>query len=275
MKADLKTLQVCETEILKEFVKICDENNLKYYLAYGTLLGAKRHNGFIPWDDDVDVAMPRADYDRFCSEVHSKLPEHLKFRSYLCDVSYDSYVPRIENQKVIMTDTSGKENYAWIDLFPIDGMPPQNTFSNWIHKKKLIYTRIKINLARMSSGINFESVTHSKIKKVIIKVLSIINIGKFLNSRILYDELNVLLKRYSADETKNCVDFMGEKFKDECPFFYYGSGRELIFEGMSMRVPQKTEELLVMLYGDYMQLPPEEKRNVHSLKSVRMNEKVD
>lgn len=271
MNSELRLLQESENEILRAFVSVCEKNSLSYYLSYGTLLGAKRHCGFIPWDDDIDVAMPREDYDIFCNRVYSELPHGFKFRSFYTDGTYDSYVPRIENDSVIMTDMSGHEYYSWIDIFPIDGLPPANSFSNRLHKIRLMKRRILINIARMSTGIDFNAQKRGKKEKFILAILRILNIGKLINHDKQYKQLDKELKKYDAHKTGNCVDFLGEKFKDECPISYYGQGRKLLFEGSEMQVPVETEKILKLLYGDYMQLPPEEQRNVHNLKSVRKN----
>ena len=268
MNDNLRLLQLSEYEILKAFIFVCEENSLTYYLSYGTLLGAKRHEGFIPWDDDIDVSMPRKDFNIFCEKVFSYLPNTFIFRSFKTDDSYDSYVPRIENTKVIMEDTFGKQYYAWIDIFPIDGLPKNNSIRCFFHKFKLLKRRIIINIARMSTGVNFDSPKRNAFENLIIFFLKIFKIGKLFNRYKQYKKLDKDLNKYDSSITGNCVCFMGEKFKDECPFDYYGKGRYLNFEGTKMHVPLKTEEILKLLYGDYMQLPPEKLRNVHNLKSV-------
>lgn len=264
-----RLLQITELEILKEFINYCEQEQLQYYLAYGSLLGAKRHNGFIPWDDDVDVAMPRKDYDTFCSKCAAHFSGRYQFRHFRVVADYDSYVPRIEDDTVVVVDLFGYETKAWIDVFPIDGMPPKNTWANRWHKVRLWVTRTCINMARMASGVEFRRENRSYAKRAVLAVLRVFNPGKFMNSRKLYEALDRLLKKYDGDLTGNCVDFMGEQFKDECDISVYGNGRRLLFEDMEMAVPEKTEELLTQIYGDYMEPPPEYARNVHNFCDVR------
>ena len=270
MNDDLRVLQLSEYEILKAFIIVCEENSLTYYLSYGSLLGAKRHKGFIPWDDDVDVSMPRKDFNIFCEKAYSCLPKTLVFEHFTIDETYDSYVPRIENRTVIMEDIFGKQYYAWIDIFPIDGMPKSKSVIRFFHKFNLLKRRMIINVARMSTGISFDSPKRSVFEKALIRFFKFTKIGKLFNRRKQYKKLDKELSKYDPLITGNCVCFMGEKFKDECPFDYYGRGRYLNFEGTKMHVPLKTEEILNLLYGDYMQLPPEDLRNVHNLKCVRV-----
>ena len=265
----IRFLQVTELEILKEFVNYCDREQLRYYQAYGSLLGAKRHKGFIPWDDDVDVAMPRKDYDIFCSQCAAHFSGRYQFRHFRVDARYDSYVPRIEDDTVVVVDSFGNESKAWIDIFPIDGLPPKNTWANYWHKVRLLATRTCINMARMARGVEFRRGNQSFAKKTVLAILRVFNPGRFMNSWKLYEVLDKLLKQYDADLTGNCVDFMGEQFKDECETSVYGNGRVLLFEKMEMAVPDKTEELLTQIYGDYMKLPPENARNVHNFYDVR------
>ena len=83
----MNELQKCQFEILKEFIKVCKENNLQYYLVGGTCLGAVRHKGFIPWDDDIDVAMPRKDFNKFVA-LQDKFPKHLFIQTYKTDKNF-------------------------------------------------------------------------------------------------------------------------------------------------------------------------------------------
>ena len=115
-----------ETEILKKFISFCDENNLTYYICGGTLLGAIRHKGFIPWDDDIDVMMPRNEFEKLEKILNEKkIAENLSF------ISYDNgnmHYPfgKVINTNIKIDDSCVKdklEQYLWIDIFPMDGIP--------------------------------------------------------------------------------------------------------------------------------------------------------
>ena len=138
-KEQLEEIKGKELYILKEFDRICQENGLKYSLIYGTLLGAVRHGGFIPWDDDVDVCMLREDYEKFCKIAPKRLPEDLFYQSHETEREYFQLFDKIR-----LNNTIFKEKYyaqyhihhgIYIDIFPCDKIP-QNMFKR---KLQLIF----------------------------------------------------------------------------------------------------------------------------------------
>ena len=101
---ELRRLQLVELDILKEFLRICDKYHLRYYALGGTLLGAVRHKGFIPWDDDVDIGMPRPDFCRFEQVIEKELPDYFHYLSYKNTADYHHYVPRMTDSRVKVID---------------------------------------------------------------------------------------------------------------------------------------------------------------------------
>ena len=154
---DCREMQTAELKILDSFLDICEKHRLRYYLNAGTLLGAVRHQGFIPWDDDIDVCMPRPDYERFLETAAKELAGRLRLHwygnqekdehlQYSCQIQ-DTGLPLV--QKIAQQD---KETYAWIDVFPLDGMPA-NPVKRKIHALRLLYLRAKLQAsARTSAG---------------------------------------------------------------------------------------------------------------------------
>ena len=123
---DIKEMQHIALDVLIYLDKVCSKYGLKYFIVDGTLLGAVRHKGFIPWDDDIDVGMPRPDFRRFEKIVEKELPEYLHYCSFKKTKGYNHYVPRITDSRVKVIDESASvdaEKEAWIDVFPLDGMP--------------------------------------------------------------------------------------------------------------------------------------------------------
>ena len=121
--SQLRRLQLVELDIMKIFSEICEKNNLRYFLVGGTMLGAVRHKGFIPWDDDMDVGMPRPDYEKFLQIVRNNLPEGYSFLNYKQDEEYKRYFSRIVNNKVKIYNASNTKTIvenAWLDIFPFD-----------------------------------------------------------------------------------------------------------------------------------------------------------
>ncbi len=125
----LRKLQLVELDILKLFSEICEKHGLRYYLVGGTMLGAVRHEGFIPWDDDVDVGMPRPDYEKLLTIVREELPDGYDFLHYKQNEEYKRYFSRLVNRNVKIHNASNTKlivENAWVDIFPFDGMPSGN-----------------------------------------------------------------------------------------------------------------------------------------------------
>ena len=124
--SELRKLQQVELGIIKVFSDICEKYGLRYYLVGGTMLGAVRHHGFIPWDDDMDVGMPRPDYERFAKIVQNELPSGYQFLNYKKDSTYKRYFSRLVDVSVKVYNASNTKTItesAWLDIFPFDGMP--------------------------------------------------------------------------------------------------------------------------------------------------------
>ena len=123
----MNDLQQTEFKMLKCFVEICNKLNLKYYLVCGTALGAVKYKGFIPWDDDVDVALPREDYEIFCKEAQRLLPKEYFLQTYKTDKAYPSIFAKIRNSNTTYIEkTIAKlpiNHGVYIDVFPLDGYP--------------------------------------------------------------------------------------------------------------------------------------------------------
>ena len=121
----MNELQKCQLEILKEFIRICKENNLQYYLVGGTCLGAVRHKGFIPWDDDIDVAMPRKDYDKFIT-LQDQMKKPYFIQTYKSDKNYIYNFAKVRDSSTTFVENffacSQMNHGVWIDVLPLDGM---------------------------------------------------------------------------------------------------------------------------------------------------------
>ena len=158
----MEQIHACGQEILDEFVSICEENNFKYYLYYGTLLGAVRHKGPIPWDDDVDVVMPREDYDAFKKLMLARPEGELyHIQCYENDPDYWAFFSRLDKRDTIYCtqqalDEGRRYTEMWIDVFPLDNAPEIGKIGyywvcvrmKWL--KRLIVNKLKKNTGRMS-----------------------------------------------------------------------------------------------------------------------------
>ena len=135
----LREIQLAELEVLLRFDEICKNNNYKYFLSCGTLLGAIRHKGFIPWDDDVDVMMPREDFQKFCAWIIANPQKDLEFCSRANTPNYVYGIPRLSDKRYryISNKTNMKniEIGAFIDIYPIDSFGSSLEYAKVLSKK--------------------------------------------------------------------------------------------------------------------------------------------
>lgn len=255
----LREVQQYSLEILKDVHEFCESNNIRYSIAYGTLIGAIRHKGFIPWDDDIDIVMPRPDYDRFCQIYKSKrfsIFSPLKGDCYLqyarvCDLN-ETYVQSLPWCNMSPTG-------LWIDVFPLDGVADdasrdeEYNFLKEITKGRIAARDTKNNLSRpMPLGERVKTI----IKKCIKKSGRIEDIVRKYEAAIVKD---------SFETTNICSNksvFIYWK-KDFYPKNYFEEYTDVEFEGLKFKATAHYDKYLTKIYGDYMQLPPVEKRVCH------------
>ncbi|MBO5867860.1 MAG: LicD family protein, partial [Oscillospiraceae bacterium] len=141
---NMDLLHQVDMDIAKAVVALCDKHGLTYYMLGGSMLGAIRHKGFIPWDDDIDFGMPREDYERFLELAPTELPKHLKVVNYRNDPNYMYYITRIlDTETKVIEERIGNDNKytnASIDIFPIDGTP-NNPILRKIYFFRVMYHR--------------------------------------------------------------------------------------------------------------------------------------
>ena len=253
---ELKALQQTELELFKAFIEVCEKLNIKYYLEAGTLLGAVRHKGFIPWDDDIDVGIMREDYERFIEKAGELLPEHIFLQTNGTDPEYPHIFAKLRNKNTAFVECSVKNNNmnhgVFIDVFPIDScdLDVRNSFS----------FRMKEKIYSMSSSSIMKNYKLNP-KRRFIRFFCNIVCGSPRNA------LRRLEKLYrSMPNGKDCANFSGVYGDREImPKDWYSEGETLNFEGLSVTVPKEYDKWLTQVYGDYMQFPPEEKRvTLHS-----------
>lgn len=250
---DLKKIQL---EILDYVANFCDKNDIKYFLDSGTLLGAIRHKGYIPWDDDIDIGMLREDYDKFINLFNND--NDSKYKCYSIENNENFYFPFA---KVLDTTTvlyepneKGFKFCINIDVFVYDNAP-DNTYE----LKKMYDSRDKLIKKNTFRGFKFYK-SYSFIK-LIIKFL--LYFYTFFRDRNHYaKKLVENSKKYSNIETGyvgNFTSFSRIKARKEI----FNSFIEVDFEGKKYKAPVGYDEWLKNFYGDYMQLPPKEKRVSH------------
>ncbi len=260
----MREIQAGSFEILKIVSRLCDDLGLTYYLAYGTLIGAIRHKGFIPWDDDIDIWMPREDYQKlinyFIDNRDSLLP--LELFSVYNKEEYPYEISRISDTRFVL-DVDNEAPYGiglFIDLYPLDG----------VGNSEAEYTRLKNKASRYSSlcflstRLRYEKgSTKSKLKLAI-------KFPAFLYSKILGKKywINQLEKMAKASDYKSSA-YIGalvwghDGVKAIFPKGWFADTCIVDFEGEKFKAPMEYEKVLERLYGNYMKLPPEKNRIPH------------
>lgn len=260
MEYTLEDIHKEDLKILKEFIKICDRYNLTYYIIGGTLLGAIRHKGFIPWDDDIDIAMPRNDFNKLIEVANSSLPNNMELITFENDNNNRDYVSKIINKEINITEkvneSKDKKINLFIDIFSIDGTP------NNIFLRKLYYLRI-LFYRMLIKWYYIDEIHGCKKRKIHERLL--IFIGKILPTKIIINpkknlyKIDKLLQKYSCDKSNNIGTIMGTyKTREIVPKEYFGKPTDYLFEGLNLKGPERYHEYLTHMYGDYM-IPPKNK----------------
>ena len=257
----VRKLQLVQIELIKLFINICEEERLVYYMSAGTMLGAVRHKGYIPWDDDADFMMPREDYEKFLQVASKYMHDNFSIEDF-----YHNQFPN-GNARVTTSDrklyiTSGIKPHTenvWIDILPIDGMPSKK-LARLIHKGRLLFVRALFRFAAFDKLTQINK-NRPWYEKFLIEFAKRFPIQKLLSFPKRWKAMDKALKKYSPEASDLWINFFGGyKFKEMFPKTVFGQGKEHAFEGMKLRGVDDYDTYLKGIYGDYMQLPPEEKR---------------
>lgn len=257
-KTILREMQKVELEILKEFLNICQKYDLQYFLLGGTLLGAIRHKGFIPWDDDIDVGMPRPDYDKFLSIAQGELPEKLFLQTRETDCEYPMNFAKIRNTETTFIEKTAQflniNHGVYIDIFPLDGYPKSKVMQKLTN---CIDAILKFKISKAFFSENYKESWKHRIIDALIKILR----GNYKTATKQRDKF---IRRYSYDKCEIVNNYCGAWGQKEImPKDYFGKGIKGTFENLDVILPYKYDLYLTQLYGDYMTPPPKEKQIGH------------
>lgn len=262
---ELNKLHELLVMLSEEVKRICEKNDIKYSLTGGSMLGAIRHKGFIPWDDDMDIAMLREDYDRFLKVCESQLGVAFEIQTIDNDENYfygfakiilkDTYLVQYCHEK-----TKHRKG-IYVDIFPLDNVP-DNTRDRKKQKIKT-YFLIKMLARKGKAGIEDKS---SLLKYVAFHLIDVINI--FVPMSYLKAKLVENMTKYNKDKTEFVCNMNGYYgYEKETTYRRYFENTILVpFENTEFPIVKEYDAFLKAVYGDYMKLPPVEKRHTHGFK---------
>jgi lipopolysaccharide cholinephosphotransferase len=260
-ESDLKRLHETEVEILDEVVRICEKYNLTYFFNGGTLLGAIRHKGFIPWDDDLDIGMPRKDYDKFIELCATELDSKYMLDNKDTNRKYYLNFAKIRKKNTIF-EQDFQVNYdgpkgIWLDIFPYDNAKSVTS--------KKVYIQSKLNKT-IFSLLHYKNKFFLNNKKLILKKIIRVILKPISNTCLLNLQDKILRWNEKKEEYKFFVslsttyDYRTELIEKD----KYLPTIKMEFEGKMYNVPKEYDYILTKIYGDYMKLPPKEKRVTHN-----------
>lgn len=248
-------LQKCEYTLLKKALQILNDNNLKYFVVCGTALGAVKYQGFIPWDDDIDIALPRKDYEKFIQILEKNKDEEMVLQNY----RFDSKVPffytklRLNNTTFIEKTVSQMDIHhgVFIDVFPLDGHPKNKVHSLWFEVRKQVLFRVVSTVFLRES--DWKNLVFYPVRKIVSSRLEFW-VKKYEN----------LVSQFDISESELMCNYGNSPFKNEySPKWHYGNGTWATFEGLRVRVPENYDAYLTKKYGDWREELPEEQQKGH------------
>ncbi len=249
----LREIQMCSFEILKEVVRVCEKHNLTYFLGYGTLLGAVRHKGFIPWDDDIDIEMPLKDYRKFLKIAPKEISKDFFIQSHKSDPAYNLFWTHVRaNNTTSMPIKQRDWNIHFgmhIDIFPLVGVC-RGKLSRKLQTKGLQIARTLISKDYIQACEPNSLATNTKLK-ILYKLPYFVR--KFLCDTIL----RIVLKDPFKSKICSALEI---GFSCNLDPSVYNENTMVEFEGSSFVAPKNYDYVLTAIYGDYMTPPPENER---------------
>ena len=248
---DLRKLQLIELDILLEIDRICKKHGIEYFLIAGTLLGAVRHKGFIPWDDDIDIAMPIDDYKKFCRVCKKEMHEPYFLQNHNTD-NYHIWYAKVRKSGTVFME-QGFENRkmhqgVWVDIFPIIGVRDDE---KWLRRINRTVTPFRILMKKKMEALPWKE--RSLISKLIsLFPLPVVRLIVNAGYSLCFKDFRQFEKCFCIIETRTIVpSFKSEWFLSAC---------DVEFEGHMLPAPVGWHDFLTTRYGDYMTPPPPDER---------------
>lgn len=251
---DIRPLQLRILDILLAVQKVCEEHNLRYYIIAGTLLGAVRHKGFIPWDDDLDIAMPRRDYDLLMQHASEWIPQPFEAVAFETDKEYPLPFAKIQDSSTTLIERMHLRYLGgiYIDVFPLDGMPA-NKLLRRIHFMKYQWYK------KMLYYVHRNPYRHGHGPSCWVPLLS----RKLYTMESIQQKMRNLQKQWDFDSSDYVVDH-DDGLKGVMPKALLGIPTPILFEGKQVMGVENPDAYLSQKYGDYMTIPPGPKQRQHN-----------
>lgn len=264
-KMTLQEVQKVNLEMMKDIHAFCVKNGINYSLAYGTLIGAIRHKGFIPWDDDIDIMMPRPDFERFSREYTSE--KGYKLSSVYDNDTYVNYT-RVYDQDTLVVCPAKAAKYdigVWIDIFPVDGISDDENLSKKQFQQLRRYTGTVMQWRKLLHAIERGGII-VKVKSIIRLIqLWLVQKGGF---PYWHKQVINICKEYEFGTTKRCSSLVcieANKFDRQEIFLTEDFSQFVLlpFETERFMVAVGYDHILTVIFGDYLQIPPKDKQVSH------------
>lgn len=255
-------LQQCQLGLLDAFVQVCQKLELQYYLVCGSALGAVKYGGFIPWDDDVDVALPRPDYEKFLKNAQALLPDGLFLQNSQTDPQFPLLFSKLRNSNTTFIEQPHRHlnmnHGVYMDIFPLDGYPEDAKARKRFEKKKDAFER------QRKVVLSYDRWQFPRAVKTNLTYLAYRLFGLYGNSQKTLKQYNAFLASWPTEGSSlwcNHGNWQGSL--EYAPAEQYGKGTDAKFEGRDVIVPELFDAYLTQKYGAWREDPPLDKQKTH------------
>lgn len=256
-------------DILKAFIRVCEKHNLTYFLVYGTALGAIRHKGFIPWDDDIDVGMPRKDYEKYIQLQSEYEGTPYFIQTFKTDPCYIYNYAKLRDSSTTFLENAFKNHRInqglFIDIFPVDGMSREVGDREKIGKKnKFVWRQVYFSyLPALRRKIHKRTFFKDILLNIVAGLFYVFDIAHYRNKRV-----ERFVRKVPFEEAKMAGIMFGFTWRINCmDADIFRETVKVPFEDIEVRVPKQYDKYLTLLYKDYMKFPPKEQQVGHHYNS--------
>ncbi|MCI7528867.1 MAG: LicD family protein [Oscillospiraceae bacterium] len=266
IKQCLNALQQKELELLAQFIDICEKLQIQYFLVCGSALGSVKYQGFIPWDDDIDVALFRDDYEVFLTKAPQFLPKNMLLQNTYTDAAVPFIYSKLRNSDTTYIEKPCEglpiNHGVYIDIFPLDGYPARRLQQVWLEMRKKYYTYL------LYTVLDIPRRPYARILNILLGLIG----GKQRIAKVVR-QYTKMISNYCTDESALICNHGNWQGKLEyASREQYGNGEWATFEGLKVRIPENYDAYLTQKYGDWRNdLPPEKQVGHHYAEVIDLN----